>query len=312
MAVVLGLSAISNVAAQSYPTRQVTVINPLPPGPTSDFLCRTVAEGLRSAFGQPFILENRPGAAGTIGAEFVARANPDGHVLLCAPEFNFLTQLVFPRLSFDPLALEPVSVLATFPSVIVGRADLPAGNLAELILYARKHPGKLNYASQGKGSIAHLTFEALKMKADIDIVHIPYRGGAPALNDLLAGQVDVYAGPLVGSAPYIRAGKLKLLAITSPARVAAFPDVPALAEVFPGLKVDTWMSLAAPPQTPREVTQKLSAVIATLMQSPDVRSRLEDLHAEPFGSTPEQMAERIRRSAERWKPVITKAKITID
>src|SRR5262249_37904994 len=152
--------------------------------------------------------------------------------------FSFLTQLIYSKMPFDPLTLEPVGAIAAFPSVIVGRQGVPFGTLAELIAYARANPGKLNYASQGQGSIAHLTFEALKMRAAIDMVHVPYRGGGPAMNDLLAGQVDLYAGPLVGSFPHIHAGKLKLLAITGHTRLAEFPDVPTLSEQFAGLVAD--------------------------------------------------------------------------
>src|SRR2546422_2545205 len=222
----LVLSGFLDATAGQYPSRVVTLVLPLPPGQTADPLCRLVAERLGAILGRPFIVESRPGAGGTISAESVARAVPDGHTLLCAQEYSFLNQLVYPKLPFDPLTFEPVSVFATFPSVLDGRIGLPFASLADLITYARANPGKLNYASQGKGSIAHLTFEALKMRAGIDMVHVPYRGGGPALNDILAGQVDLYAGPLVGSFPHIQSGKLKLLAVASRNRVAAFPHVP--------------------------------------------------------------------------------------
>jgi len=307
----LVLSLFSSAMAEQYPTRPVTLVVPLPPGQTADPVCRLIAEQLRT-LGQPFIVESRPGAGGNIGAEFVARAAPDGQTLLCAPEFSFLSQLIYPKLSFDPLKLEPVSILATFPSVVDGRASLPVASVTELIAYARANPGKLNYASQGQGSMAHLTFEALKMRAAIDLVHIPYRGGGPALNDLLAGQVDLYAGPLVGSFPHIESGKVKILAITSRDRVAAFPGVPALSELFPGLEVDTWMSIAAPPGTPMDITKKLSDAIRKAIQAPVVRARLSDLHAEPEGSGPLQMKERIRENLARWEPVVKAAKIIVE
>jgi tripartite-type tricarboxylate transporter receptor subunit TctC len=308
----LVLNTFGSATAQQYPTRVVTLVVPLPPGQTADPVCRLIAEQLRTLLGQPFIVESRPGAGGNIGAEFVARAVPDGHTLLCAPEFSFFSQLVYPKLSFDPLKFEPISVLATFPSVLDGRATLPVATLAELIAYARANPGKLNYASQGQGSMAHLTFEALKTRAAIDLVHVPYRGGGPALNDLLAGQVDLYAGPLVGSFPHIQSGKIKVLAVTSRNRVAALPDVPTLTEIFPGLEVDTWMSIAAPPNTPTGITKKLSDAIMTAVQAPNVRARLAELHAEPVGSTSLQMSERIRENVERWTPVVKTAKIILD
>jgi tripartite-type tricarboxylate transporter receptor subunit TctC len=308
----LFLSTFASATAQQYPTRTVTLVVPLPPGQTADPVCRLIAEQLQTLLGQPFIVESRPGAGGNIGAESVARSAPDGHTLLCAPEFSFLSYLLYPKLSFDPLKFEAVGVLAAFPRVIDGRATLPVANLAELITYARSNPNKLNYASQGQGSMAHLTFEALKMRAAIDLVHVPYRGGGPALNDLLAGHVDLYAGPFVGSFPHIQAGKLQLLAVTSRNRVAAFPDVPTLTEVFPGLEVDTWMSIAAPPNTPPSITKKLSDAVIAAIQNPTVRARLAELQADPVGSTPLEMRNRIGENLERWKPVITAAKITLD
>jgi tripartite-type tricarboxylate transporter receptor subunit TctC len=309
---VLALSALGSAAAGQYPIRPVTLVLPLPPGGTAYPLCRLLAEKLGIMLGHPFIVESLGGAGGNIGAEAVARAAPDGHMLLCAPEFSFLNQLVYPKLAFDPLAFEPVGVFATFPSVLTGRTGLPFATLVDLIAYARGNPGKLNYASQGKGSLAHLTFEALKMRAGIDIVHVPYRGGGPALNDLLAGHVDLYAGPLVGSFAHIQAEKVRLLAITSGSRVAVFPQVPTLSEHFPGLEVDSWMSVAAPPNTPKQITQKLSVAITEVIHRADVRARILDLQAEPSASAPEQMAERIRLNVERWKPVVKAANITID
>jgi tripartite-type tricarboxylate transporter receptor subunit TctC len=312
MGAAIALTTLAGAAAGQYPTRPVTLVLPLPPGGTAYPLCRLIAEKLGVLLGQPFIVESLGGAGGNIGAEAVARAAPDGHTLLCAPEFSFLNQLVYPKLAFDPLTFEPVGVFATFPSVLTGRTGLPFATLAELLAYARGNPGKLNYASQGKGSLAHLTFEALKMRAGIDIVHVPYRGGGPALNDLLAGHVDLYAGPLVGSFAHILAGKITLLAVTSGNRVAPFPQVPTLTERFPGLEVDSWMSVAAPPNTPKQIIRRLSAAITEIIHRDDVRARILDLQAEPSASTPEQMAQRIHLNVERWKPIVKAANITID
>ena len=299
-------------AETDYPARLVTIVVPLSAGGPADLLARMVAEKLRGLFGQQVLVENRAGGSGgTVGAEYVAHAAPDGYTLLNAPQLSFsINHLLNPNLAFDPRAFEPVSVLATYPTVLFGRADLPAGSFAELIAYARAHPGKLNCGSQGKGQIGHLTLEAIKLAAKVEIVHVPYRGSAPAINDLLGGQIDILPDtPLVGL-QHVRAGKLKLLAVGGHERLKAFPDVAILAEVLPGLYSDTWVAIAAPPGTPAAITAKISAAIATAIRMPDVSRRIVELEAVPFGSTPDQMRELIRQSAERWGPVVTAAKIT--
>ncbi len=299
-------------AETDYPARLVTIVVPLSAGGPADLLARMVAEKLRGLFGQQVLVENRAGGSGgTVGAEYVAHAAPDGYTLLNAPQLSFsINHLLNPNLAFDPRAFEPVSVLATYPTVLFGRADLPAGSFAELIAYARAHPGKLNCGSQGKGQIGHLTLEAIKLAAKVEIVHVPYRGSAPAINDLLGGQIDILPDtPLVGL-QHVRAGKLKLLAVGGHERLKAFPDVAILAEVLPGLYSDTWVAIAAPPGTPAHITAKISAAIATAIRMPDVSRRIVELEAVPFGSTPDQMRELIRQSADRWGPMVTAAKIT--
>ncbi len=314
---ILGLLAggAGQTRAQStYPNRAITIVVPFPAGGTADLLPRMIAEKLKTTLHQPVVVENRPGgASGNVGSDYVAHSAPDGYVLLNAPQLSFsVNHLLNPKLGFDPRTFEPVSVLATYPTVLFGRANLPAGSLAELVAYARAHPGKLNYASQGKGQIGHLTMEALKLKAKIDLVHVPYRGSAPAMTDLLGGQVDVLADNLLAGLSHVRSGKLKILAVGGRKRLPAFPDVPTFAEVVPGLYSDTWMAIAAPPGTPHEITRRLSAAIAQAIKAPDVSARIHELQAEPLGSTPEEMRDLITQSAERWTPVIEAAKIRIE
>jgi tripartite-type tricarboxylate transporter receptor subunit TctC len=308
----LGLAGGVARAENDYPARLVTIVVPLPAGGTADLLARMVADKLRAALGQQVMVEDRPGGSGgNIGAEYVAHAPADGYTLLNAPQLTFsINHLLNPHLTFDPRAFEPVSVLAAYPTVLFGRANLPVDSFADLIAYARAHPGKLNCGSQGNGQIAHLTLEALKQLAKVNIVHVPYRGSAPAMNDLLGGQIDIVPDTPLTGLPFVRAGKLKMLAVGSRERLKAFPDVPTLAEVVPGLYSDTWMAIAAPPGTPREVTAKLSAAIAKAIRMPDVSRRIVELDAEPLGSTPDEMRELIRQSRERWEPVVTAAKIT--
>jgi tripartite-type tricarboxylate transporter receptor subunit TctC len=309
----LGLTAVTTSArTEPYPIRPVVLVSPFPAGGGVDVLCRHLAEKLRGALGQPVIVENRSGGGGNVGTEAVARAVPDGHVLLCAPDPIFTSHLLYPKLSFDPQAFEPVSVFGAFFMGIVGRPDLLAGDMAQLVAYARSHPGKLTYASAGVGQFGHLLMEALKLKADIDLVHVPYRGGAPAVNDLLAGHVDVYTGTLASTISQVKAGKLKLLAPTGGQRLADFPDVLALPEAVGGLQADSWLAVAAPPGTPREITSKLSAAIAQAVQAPDLKARFADLQSEPLSTTPEKMRDMMRLATEQWRHVIVAANIRIE
>jgi len=302
-----------NAAEQPYPNRLVTLIVPTPAGGTPDILARLVVDKLRATIGQDVVVDNRPGAGGIIGAESVARAAPDGHVLLCTVEWLFLSHLMHSKLSFDPNAFEPVSIIAKYPLLLIGRKDLPVDSIAELIPYARKHPGKLTFASSGMGSMHHLVYEDIKRQAGIDLTHIPYRGGAPQfVNDMLAGHVDVSLTPLGNGAPYVKDGKLKLLGILSNARLAEFPDAPAVSEVLPGLATEGWTGIAAPPRTPRDVTHNLSQAVTHVLQMPEVRERILGLKAIPVGNTPDQMRHVIQNDTERWQPVIRAAKISID
>jgi tripartite-type tricarboxylate transporter receptor subunit TctC len=303
----------TEVQAQTYPSRSITIVIPLAAGATADTLTRMVADKLRGLLGQQIIIENRTGAGGNIGAEAVSHAAPDGYTLLSAPQLTYsVNHLLNPKLTFDPRAFEPISILATYPAVLLGRADLPASNIPELIAYAKAHPGKLSYASQGKGQIGHLTMELFKALTGTDIVHIPYRGSAPALNDLLGGQVDLIADLPLATVPYIQAGRLKLLAPASAKRLDLFPDVPTVAETLPGFQSNTWMALAAPPGTPKDITHKIADAVAEAVRMPDVNSRIKDSMAEPAGTSPEGMAALIRESYDRWSPVIISGRITAE
>ncbi len=296
---------------EPYPTRTITIVVPFPAGGTADLLPRLVAEKIRPMLGQTVIVENKPGASGNIGLESVARSTPDGYTLLNAPQLTFsVNHLLNPNLRIDPRTLEPISVLATYPTVIYARADLPVNSLPELIAYAKANPGKLNYASQGRGQIGHLTLEAIKLRDDLNMLHVPYRGSAPAMNDLLAGHADILADNLLAGMQHVRSGKLKLIAVGGKKRLQAFPDVATIAETLTGLYSETWMAIAAPAGTPKEITHKLSEAIAKALQSPELRERISQLQAEPLGSTPEQMAAMIKESHDGWAPVITKANIT--
>jgi tripartite-type tricarboxylate transporter receptor subunit TctC len=313
LAAFIGIAANTAQAQGSFPARPITMVVPLPAGGTADLLCRFAADKASAILGQQVVIENRAGGAGgRVGIDSVLRATPDGYTVLCAPQLTFsVTHLLF-KASFDTRGLEPVSVLATYPLVLVGRADLPVNNLAELIAYARANPNSVNYGHQGKGNTGHLLGEHLMLKANFRMTEIPYRGSAPAINDLLAGTIDLVPDYLLANKQNIDAGKLKLLGVGSRERLKEYPNVATIAETLPDVYADTWMAVAAPPGTPKEIAKKISDAIGQGFKTPDLRSRILALEAEPLGSTPEQMREMIAASARLWTPVIEAAKITVE
>ncbi len=256
--------------AQAYPNKAVRIVAPFPAGGSADVIPRIIGEKLSLKWGQPVIVENRAGAAGNIGAEYVFRAEPDGYTLLSSP------------------------------------------SIRELIAYAKANPDKLNYASQGSGTTSHLTGEMFKSMAGVRLTHIPYKGSAPALTDLLAGQVEMMFDNLGVSRQHVVTGKLKLLAVCSEKRVASLPDVPALAEILPGFEAVAWFGIVAPPRTPMPIAEKISAAVAGVLKLPDVQKRLADLSAEPIGNTPAEMAAFMKKDAERWREVIRSAGVKAD
>jgi tripartite-type tricarboxylate transporter receptor subunit TctC len=304
----------SAASAQTYPTRPITLVVPLPAGGTADLLCRFAADKAGAALGQQVVVENRPGGAGgRIGTEAVMRSAPDGYTLLCAPQLTFsITHLVFTKAAFDTRGMEPISVLATYPLIVLGSAKLPANNLPEFIAYAKANPGKINYGNQGKGNTGHLLGELMMLKGGFKMTEIPYRGSAPAINDLLAGNIDMLPDYLLVNKQNIDAGKLKLLATAGPERLKDYPNVATVSETLPGVTSVTWMGVAAPHGTPKEIARKVSDAIGQGFRQPDLRTRILKLEADPLGSTPEQMRDLIRQSMETWEPVIKAAKITVD
>jgi tripartite-type tricarboxylate transporter receptor subunit TctC len=300
--------------AQTYPERPITLVVPLSAGGTADLLCRIAADRASAALGQQMVVDNRAGGAGgRVGTESVLRAAPDGYTLLCAPQLTYsITHLVFAKSAFDTRAMEPISVLATYPLIVVARPGFPASNLRELIDYARANPSKVNYGNQGKGNTGDLLGALLMLKGDFRMTQIPYRGSAPAINDLLAGNIDIMSDYMLANKQNIDTGKLKLLAVASHERLKDYPNVATIAETLPGVYADTWMGVAAPPGTPKQIVDKVSAAIAKGFREPAIRARILSLEAQPFGSTPEEMRDLIHRSLELWGPVIEEAHISVD
>ncbi|OFZ98371.1 MAG: hypothetical protein A3H35_12440 [Betaproteobacteria bacterium RIFCSPLOWO2_02_FULL_62_17] len=301
-------------SAASWPSKPVRIIVPFPAGGTADVLPRFVSERLTAKWGQPFLVENRAGAAGNIGAEAVFKAEPDGYTLLSAPPPPLvINPSLYAKLAFDPTQFVTISVLAEVPNVFLLHPKIPANSVREAIAYAKANPGKLNYASQGSGSTSHLTAELFKsMGGGLTITHVPYKGTAPALTDLLGGQVEIMFDNLGVSLQHVRSGKLKALAVASQKRVAALPDVPTMAEILPGFVSVAWYGVVAPPKTSPAIAEKLSAAIAESLKTPEMRKRLVELSAEAVGNTPAEMSAYMRQDAERWRNVIRTANVKAD
>src|SRR5438477_3810879 len=300
--------------AQDWPAKAVRIIVPFPAGGSADLLPRVVAEKLTEKWGQPVIVDNRPGAAGNIGADTVFRAEPDGYTLLSSPPPPLvINKLLYPKLSYDADQFVPISVIGAIPNVLLVNPRVGANSVAELIAIAKQNPGKLNYASQGSGTTSHLTAELFKsMAGGLQITHIPYKGTAPALTDLLAGQVDMMCDNLGVSLPHVRSGKLKALAVASKQRFAGLPNVPALAETLPGFESVAWFGIVAPPRTPNPVVEKVAAAVQDALKLPEVQKRLADLSAEPMGLGPGETAAFMRQEVERWGAVIRTAGVKLE
>jgi tripartite-type tricarboxylate transporter receptor subunit TctC len=313
-ALVLACALSFAAGAQEWPAKPVRIIVPFPAGGSADLMPRTVAEKLAQKWRQPLIVDNRPGAAGNIGADAVFRADPDGYTLLASPPPPLvINKLLYPRLSYDPDEFVPITVIGAIPNVLLVNPQVPATSVARLIAYARANPGKLNYASQGSGTTSHLTTELFKaMAGGLEITHIPYKGTAPALTDLLAGQVDVMFDNLGVSLPQVRAGKLTALAVASRKRFPGLPEVPALAETLAGFESVAWFGIVAPPRTSPAIAEKVAVGVQEALKLPDVRKRLADLSAEPLGYSPAETAAFMRQESERWGAVIRAAHVKLE
>jgi len=313
LAVACVLALAVPARAQEFPSRPVKIVAPFAAGGSADLIPRIVGERLSAMWGQPVIVENRPGAGGNIAAEYVYRAEPDGYTLLSSPPSTLIiNQYLYANLSYDQSLWVPVSVMVAVPNVLLVNPKVAAKSVQELIAYAKANPDKLNYASQGSGTTSHLTGEMFKTVAGVRIAHIPYKGSAPALTDLLAGQVEMMFDNLGVSMQHVRSGRLRALAVASQHRVASLPDVPAMSEVLPGFESVTWFGVVAPPKTPMPIAERISAAVAEALRSPDTRKRLADLSAEPIGNTPAQMAAFMRKDAQRWREVIRSAGVKAD
>jgi tripartite-type tricarboxylate transporter receptor subunit TctC len=297
-------------AAQTYPSRPIRIVVPLPPGANGDLMPRILAQHLSTKLGQPVVIENRPGAAQNLGAELVYRSEPDGYTLFASPQGPLvISQSFFPRLSFDPTQFVPVTIMAKLPYILVVHPKVPVTTFAEFIAYAKANPNKLNDASPSTGSGPHLTGEMLKLAAGIKMTHVPYSGMAPALNDLLAGHVEMMFDNLGNSLPLVQERKLKGLAVSGEKRAPELPDLPAIAETYPEVQATSWFAVVAPPKTPPEIAAKLSQAFAEILRTPEIEKRWRDMTLTPVGGTPEEIAAFFKVETERWRKVIVSGNI---
>jgi tripartite-type tricarboxylate transporter receptor subunit TctC len=308
------LPAVSRIAfAQAYPTRPVRLIVPLAPGGATDIVARVIGQWLSERLGQPFIVENRPGAGTNLGTEAVVRAAPDGYTLLLAAPNNAINASFYEKLNFNFIRdIAPVAGIISHSLVIVVHPSVPAKTVPEFIGYAKANPGKLNMASPGNGTPNHVSGELFKMMAGVDMVHVPYRSGGPALTDLIAGQVQVMFPATVSSIEYIRDGRLRALAVTTATRSELLPDIPTVDQFVPGYEASGWFGLGAPKATPAEIVEKLNKEINAGLADPKIKTRLADLGGTPLVGSPADFGKLVADDTEKWGKVVRAANIKPD
>ena len=315
VALLLGAMPCLQTQAQSYPAKPIRLIVPFPPGGSTDILGRTLGQKLTEAWGQPIIIDNRGGAGGIIGADMAAKSTADGYTLLMGHIGTLAVSVsLYSKLPYDPAKdFAPVSLVAIVPNVLVVHPSVPATTVAGLIAYARANPGKLNYSSGGNGSAAHLAMEYFKLQTKTDIVHVPYKGTAPSITDLIAGQVSLTMTGAPAVMPHVQAGRLRALGVSSTQRIDALPQIPTIAESgVPGFDATQWYGVVAPSGSPRDIIAKLSAEIRKIMQSKEMKERLNLEGAIAMPTTPEQFGAHIQSEIKRWAAVVKAAHMQAD
>src|SRR5262245_45922620 len=300
------LPAASRIAwAQAYPSRPVHSIVPFAPAGSTDRVARLIGQSLSERLGQQFVIDNRPGGGGNIGTEAVVRAPADGYTLLLVGGFNAINATLYDKLNFNFIRdIAPVGSVIRFPYVMVVNPSVPAKSVPEFIAYAKANPGKVNMASAGTGAPSHVTGELFKMMAGVDMAHVPYRSGGPALTDLLGGQVQVYFGTTGSSIDYVRAGRLRALAVTAATRSDALPSSPTMAEFVPGYEATSWVGIGAPKNTPVEIVDKLNNEINAALADPNMKARLADLGGTVLAGSPADFGKLIAEETEKWSKVV--------
>jgi len=312
LALALSLGALS-AQGQTYPSKPVKIVVGFAPGGGSDFAARVIATQLTERLKNQVIVENKPGAGSLLGAEYVIKSAPDGYTLLLTPASYTVNPSVY-KLSFDPLNdITPIAQISKGPYIVAVHPSVPAKTLKELVAYAKANPGKLSYASSGNGAHIHVATEYLLYTAGINIVHVPYKGSGPALNDTVGGQVQMIFGSVATALQYVKSGRLRPLAVTTPKRIAAAPDVPTVAESgYPGWEVTNWHGLVGPKGLPKDIVQRLNKEVNVAVHSPDMVKVLSGDGLEPAGGTPEELAALLKSEVARWAQVVKRANIKID
>ena len=315
IALALASAVVLPAAAQEkYPARPVTIIVPQAAGGANDTIARVIAQKLTEQMGQPFVIDNRPGAGGNVGTVAAAKARPDGYTLMLTADSSMvINPSLYKNTGFDPLKdFEPVGPVATAGYVLVANNDFPAQNVSELVALAKQQPGKINIGSAGNGTLNHLIGEMLSKQTGIKLVHVPYKGAAAAVTDLIGGQVQVSVQSLPSSIAHIRAGKIKVLGVVNLKRVPALPDAPMIGETVKGFGATPWYGMFAPAGTPTAVVQQLNAEINKALESKDVQEKLAGAGTEPYKGSPEQLAAVVREDLPRWARIVKESGASID
>ncbi|GAB2485124.1 tripartite tricarboxylate transporter substrate binding protein [Comamonas humi] len=310
----LAALAAGGASAQAWPARPISLVVPFPAGGTTDVLARALGQELGKSLGQPVVVENKPGAGATLGADYVAKSKPDGYTLLMGAVHHTIATSVYRKLPYDfQKDFAPVSTVALVPNVLVVNPQVPARTVQELLALAREQPGKLTYGSNGNGTGQHLIGAQFEGMGGVRLLHVPYKGSGPLTTDLLGGQISMSFDTVTPVLPHIKAGKLRALAVTTAKRSVALPDVPTLDESgLKGFDMGTWFGVLAPAATPREVVTRLNTELVRIIHTPEFRRRMDEIGADPIGNTPQQMAAQIQGDTERFARLVKDAKVAIE
>jgi tripartite-type tricarboxylate transporter receptor subunit TctC len=306
-------AALPASQAQDYPNRTVRIIVPFPAGGTADAMPRVVADYLSRKWGQAVVIENRSGAGGNVGAEAAYKSEPDGYTLLSAPPPPLVVNHnLYPKLGFDPLRFEPIAIMGLVPNALLTNPNFPPKTVAEVIAYGKANPGKIISATQGNGTTSHLTSEMFQMMGGFKVTHVPYRGAAPALTDLVGGTANIMFDNLGVSLTQVQGGKIKLLGVATAKRMASLPDIPTIAETLPGFESAAWFAVVAPPGTPKAIVEKINADMNEALRDPGVVKRMAGMSAEIVGGSTQETARYFRSEVDRWHKVIKAANVKME